>query len=124
MAFKKSPFEEAARVMQEESYTSTELKKDSVIIEGINKLQDFKHIFSITTLTNRTAVLFSMARAIGNFWDIKEIDDCLKDLAMMNLSINGKRAEQITAILQGINKSKKGIGEKIKESIRPQGAEE
>lgn len=120
MAFGKSnPFEEMLRQAnkpQDESFSSTELMKISAITEGIKQLQDFQNIFSITTLSNSEAVLFSKAKIIGSFWDVPQIEIILRDLAMMKLSINGKRADQIVDVLIAMN-HKKGIKEKVKDFI-------
>lgn len=120
MSNKPDPFSDAIKqlnISENETYTSTELMKISAITEGIKQLQDFRNIFSVTTLTANEAVLFSKAQVIGEFWNIKQIDKILRGLATMKLSINGKRADQIVNILIGMNR-KKTTKEKVTDFIK------
>lgn len=120
MGFKRNPMEEAIKSLQTDSFTSTELKKDSGIIEGIKQLQDFKHIFSVTKFSAKTAILFSMAKCEADFFGISEMRIILEDLAVMNLSIDGKRADQIVNILIAMNSKKKKLGQNITEAFKPE----
>lgn len=117
MAQNKSPFEEAERVLsqgaqKETIYTDTELSRASALSQAVEKLQDLNNIYAVTDLSDHQIVLFQKAELLANFWDIPEIEDILRGLAIKRLSRDRKSRGEIIEVLAGLNR-KKSILEKV-----------
>lgn len=111
-----NPFEDAQKQISQGGqtiYSNTELARVSALVEGIKQLQDFHNILAVTDLSPQEIMLFSMAKTDADFWDIPEITQILRGLAIMKLSNGRKSRAEIIEALAGMGKKKLTMKDRI-----------